>query len=89
MTDLPPPRSGSRSWEGPALEALFGPPPLMSDFGAELEGIVPGDGSRRLPLPEALPPAVRQVLFLAGLGGKGDPNTDGNDPVLPPLPRAS
>jgi Fe-S-cluster containining protein len=88
MPGLPPPRSGARSWEGPALEALFGTPPLMSDFGAELEGIVPGDGSRRLPLPEALPPAVRQVLFLAGLG-KDDPGTDGNDPVLPPLPRAS
>lgn len=89
MPGLPPPRSGARSWEGPELEALFGTPPLMSDFGSELEGIVPGDGSRRLPLTEALPPAIRQVLFLVGLGGKDDPGTDGNDPVLPPLPRAS
>ncbi len=89
MPHLPPPRSGARTWDGPDLEALFGPPPLMSDFGAELEGIAPGDGGRRAPLTAALPPALRQVLFLAGLGGRDDPNTDGNDPVLPPLPRAS
>lgn len=89
MPDLPSPRSGARTWEGPELETLFGPPPLMSDFGAELEGIVPGDGSRRAPLTEALPPAIRQIVFLSELGGRGDPNRDGNDPVLPPLPRAS
>ena len=88
MPDLPPPRSETRTWEGPALETLFGTPPLMSDFGSELEGVCPGDGSRREPLTDALIPAVRQVLFLAGLG-KDDPGTDGNDPVLPPLPRAS
>lgn len=89
MPDLPPPRSGTRTWGGTELETLFGTPPLMSDFGSELEGIAPGDGALREPLTTALPPAVRQVLFLAGLGGKDDPGTDGNDPVLPPLPRAS
>ena len=89
MPDLPPPRSGARAWAGSDLESLFGAPPLMSDFGSELEGIVPGDGSRRLPLPETLPAAIRQVLFLAGLAGQDGPGTDGNDPVLPPLPRAS
>ncbi len=89
MPGLPPPRSGARAWEGLELEALFGAPPLMSDFGSELEGISPGDGHRREPLTEALPSAVRQVLFLASLGGRDDPETDGNDPVFPPLPRVS
>lgn len=89
MPGLPAPRAGARSWEGGDLEALFGAPPLMSDFGAELEGIAPGDALRREPLTEALAPAIRQILFLDGLGAQDGTGTDGDDPVLPPLPRAS
>jgi Fe-S-cluster containining protein len=89
MPELPPPRSGRRSWEGPELEAALGLPPIMSDFSMELDGTAPGDAGRRSPLPEALVPAVRQMLFLTGFSDPGHPGTDGNDPVVPPLGRAS
>lgn len=91
MPDLPPPHSGRRRWEGKELDEVLGTPPLMSDMAAELEAIVPGDGERRDLLTEVLPQAISQIFFLAGFADRGSPTpgTDGNDPVVPPLHRAS
>lgn len=87
MPELPSPRSGRRAWEGLELENGFGLPPLMSDISRELESVSPGDAAHRALLADALPAAISQLLFLTGLGAS--PETDGNDPVVPPLHRAS
>ncbi len=89
MPDLPTPLAGRRRWEGGELESALGVPPLMSDLAAEMDAVVPGEGCRRSLLTEALPHALRQMLFLAGFGSRGDPEDGGNGPVIPPLPNAS
>ncbi|MBN1520093.1 MAG: YkgJ family cysteine cluster protein [Spirochaetales bacterium] len=69
------------------LAAAFGAePPVMGDYGAELAALDPGSAGGRLPLHEALPPAIMRVLFMAGLGT--NPENDGPN-LSPPLPQAS
>jgi Fe-S-cluster containining protein len=79
-----------RSWKGDAIGSRFGASaPVMADLGALLQSVRPSEGSHRRLLFEALPEALRRVLFLAGLAGReaGDEPEPEPEP-LEPLPAA-
>lgn len=82
------PDRAARAWKGEAVARELGAvPPLMSDLAAELQAVRPHEASERRLLTDALPEALRKVLFLAGLGAN-DPGDEPEPEPLEPMPRA-
>ncbi|MBN1243357.1 MAG: YkgJ family cysteine cluster protein [Spirochaetales bacterium] len=78
----------ARSWKGEDLGRELGAvPPLMSDLASELQAVRPNESPERRLLTDALPEALRKVLFLAGFGAK-DPGDEPEPEPLAPMPRA-
>ncbi len=82
------PGRAARSWKGEDLGRELGAvPPLMSDLASELAAVRPNESPERRLLTEALPDALRKILFLAGFGAN-DPGDEPEPEPLAPMPRA-
>ncbi|MBP7095002.1 MAG: YkgJ family cysteine cluster protein [Spirochaetia bacterium] len=82
------PGSAARAWKGEEVARELGAlPPLMSDLAAELQAVRPNGSPERRLLTDALPEALRKVLFLAGFGAS-DPGDEPEPEPLAPMPKA-